>query len=217
MGYGGKHVERERARELRALSWTLQEIADELGVAKGSVSTWVRDVAFTPKPRNRGHVDQQPHPLHLKKIAEIERCRIEAEAAFGILTERDRDLFVLGLYAGEGAKTGSHVSMANTNPSYLRTFVAWLREEIGVDEARLRARLYLHEGLDLDAATCFWSDALDIPISQFHRPYRAPANESRRRAKHRYGCATVIYSSVSVHRRVMARIEAVASHFDFPG
>ena len=37
MGYGGKFVERERARELRAQSWTLQEIADELGVAKGSV------------------------------------------------------------------------------------------------------------------------------------------------------------------------------------
>jgi transcriptional regulator with XRE-family HTH domain len=48
MGYGGKSVERERARELRAQSWTLQEIADELGVAKGSVSVWVRDVEFTP-------------------------------------------------------------------------------------------------------------------------------------------------------------------------
>ena len=52
MGYGGKFVARERARELRAQSWTLQEIADELGVAKGSVSVWVRDVDFTPKPRN---------------------------------------------------------------------------------------------------------------------------------------------------------------------
>ena len=55
MGYGGKWVERERARELSAESWTLLEIAQELGVSKASVSVWVRDVEFVPKPRNRGH------------------------------------------------------------------------------------------------------------------------------------------------------------------
>ena len=74
------HVERQRARELRAEAWTLQEIADELGVSKGSVSVWVRDVEFVPKPRNRGHESHRPHPLHVRKLAEIERCRVEAEA-----------------------------------------------------------------------------------------------------------------------------------------
>lgn len=217
MGYGGKFVERERARELRAQSWTLQRIADELGVAKGSVSVWVRDVEFTPKPRNRGHSGQRPHPLHLKKLAEIERCRVEAEAAYRALSGRERDLFVLGLYAGEGSKTGNHVSMANTNPSFLCSFVTWLREEFGVDESRLRARLYLHEGLDLGAAMDFWSEVLGIPISQFHRPYRAPADVSRRLAKHEFGCATVVYSCVSTHRRVMARLAAITSPFDLPG
>ena len=85
MGYGGKFVERERARELRAQSRTLQEIAAELGVSKGSVSVWVRDVDFVPKPRNRGHSGQQPHPLHVKKLAEIERCRVEAAGIHWLL------------------------------------------------------------------------------------------------------------------------------------
>ena len=116
MGYGGKFVERERARELRAQSWTLQEIADELGVAKGSVSVWVRDVVFVPKPRNRGHAGQKPHPLRVRKLEEIERCRAEADVLFVRLTPRERDLFALGLYAGEGEKSGERVSMANTNP-----------------------------------------------------------------------------------------------------
>jgi hypothetical protein len=217
MGYGGKFVERERARELRARSWTLQEIADELGVAKGSVSVWVRDVDFTPRPRNRGHARHQPHPLHQRKLADIEQCRIEAASEFCSMSDRDRNLFSLGLYAGEGAKSGNRVSMANTNAAYLRSFVTWLRTEFDVDETRLRARLYLHEGLDLGAATRFWSDALGIPVPQFHRPYRAPADASRRRAKHPFGCATVVYSCASTHRRVMARIEAVTSQFDLPG
>ena len=217
MGYGGKFVERDRARQLRAQSWTLQEIADELDVSKSSVSVWVRDVEFVAKPRNRGHAAHQPHPLHLRKLEAIERCRAEAEESFSRLTVRERDLFALGLYAGEGEKTDGRVSMANTNPVYLRVFVRWLREQFAVDASRLRVRLYLHDGLDLDAANEFWSGVLDVPIDQFHRPYRAQPDATRRRAKHPRGCATVSYSCALTHRRVMARIEAVTSLFDLPG
>ena len=105
MGYRGKLFERERARELRAGSWTLAEIAHELGVSKASVSVWVRDVDFEPKPCNRGHRDQRPHPLRVRKEAELERCRIEADEWLGTLTHRDLTMFCLGLYAGEGSKT----------------------------------------------------------------------------------------------------------------
>ncbi len=116
MGYAGKFFERDRARELRAMSWTLQQIANEFGVAKGSVSVWVRDVEFIRKPRNRGHADQRPHPLHVRKMEEIDRCRVEADAMFVRPTARERDLFALGLHAGEGEKSDGRVSMANTNP-----------------------------------------------------------------------------------------------------
>ena len=217
MGYGGKFVERERARELRAQSWTLQEIADELGVAKGSVSVWVRDVEFTPKPRNRGHAGHQPHPLHVKKLAEIERCRIEAEAKYREMSDDQLDAFALGLYAGEGAKTPGAVSMANTNPLLLRLFVDWLRRNFDIEEDRLRARLYLHQGLDLDEATAYWSAVTSIPETQFQRPYRAVADPSRRHAKHERGCLTIVYHCSVTHRRVMACVAAITSRFDLPG
>ncbi len=122
MGNGGKQVERLRARELRSTAWTLQEIAEELGVSKGSVSVWVRDVEFVPRPRNRGHGGQRPHPLHIRKLAEIERCRVEAEALIGTLSARDLTMFCLALYAGEGSKTEGAVSLANTDPILLRAF-----------------------------------------------------------------------------------------------
>jgi transcriptional regulator with XRE-family HTH domain len=105
VGYRGKIEERERARELRARSWTLVEIADELGVAKSSVSVWTRDVDFVPRPRNRGHASHKPHPLTLNKRAELERCRDEAVRFADSLTNRDLQLFGYALYVGEGAKT----------------------------------------------------------------------------------------------------------------
>lgn len=217
MGYRGKVEERARARELRAKSWTLNEIASELGVSKGSVSVWVRDVDFEPRPRMRGHPAGPKHPMRLKREAELERCRVEAEEWVGALSQRDLAMFCLGLYAGEGSKTDGAVSMANTNPRYLRALLAWLRKEFDLDESRFRARLYLHEGLDLEDAMRHWTEALGVPPGQFQKPYRAVPDSSIRSRKHPRGCATVIYSSSSLHRRVMAMIEAIASRFDLPG
>jgi hypothetical protein len=217
MGYGGKYVERAKARELRAQAWTLVEIANELGVSKASVSVWVRDVDFTPRPRNRGHPAGPFHPMRLKKEAEIERCRHEAETWIGELTDREVTMFVFGLYAGEGNKTQGGVGMANTNPLYLKVFVTWLRAAFEIDESRLRAALYLHEGLDIDGATAFWSDLLDIPAAQFTKPYRAVPDPSIRSAKHIRGCPSVRYSSSEILRRVMAMIEAVTWQIADPG
>ena len=216
MGYRGKLSERERARQLRAESWTLLAIAEELGVSKSSVSTWVRDVDFVPRPRNRGHPAGPQHPMRLKKEAEIARCRAQAEAWVGDLSDRDLTMFVLGLYAGEGNKT-SDLGMANTNPAYLLAFLTWLRRTFPIDESRLRVTLYLHEGLDLEAANLFWSDLLAIPLEQFTKPYRAAADASVRHSKHELGCPAVRYRSSLLLRRVMAMVEAITSRVALPG
>ena len=126
-------------------------------------------------------------------------------------------MFVLGLYAGEGSKTDGEVAMANTNPAYLRLFLRWLRSRFDLDERRLRCVLYLHQGLDLEAATAFWSKALHIPIDQFTKPYRAVPDSSIRSRKHMNGCATARYASTLLHRRVMAMIEAISCRFANPG
>jgi len=213
MGYRGKLDDQQRARELRARSWTLAEIAEELDVSRSSVSVWVRDVDFVPRPRNRGHPAGPKHPTRLRKEAQIERCRAEAAEWGSAFSNRELAMFCLGLYAGEGAKTDGRVSMANTNPLLVRALLAWLRAEFDIDESRL----YLHEGLDLRAAVTHWSAELGIPEAQFTRPYRAVADASVRSTKHRFGCVTVAYSDALVHRRVMARIEAITSRFDIPG
>jgi hypothetical protein len=219
MGYRGKVEERERARQLRAQAWTLAEIARELGVSRSSASRWTRDVEFVLRPRNRGHAaGRKPHPQHLAKLAEIEACRIAAHSMIGDLSERD--LFVAGiaLYAGEGAKTGSSVLFANTDPCMILLFVTWLRHFFPIDESRLRIRLYLHEGLDVDAAVRFWSEHTGIPPAQFGRPYRAVADPSRRTAKHPLGCPAVRYSSASTLRAVLALTSALlTSSFAIPG
>lgn len=210
MGYRGKLREQAVARELRAQAWTLQEIADELGVAKSSVSLWVRDVDFTPRPRN-GRVAQRraPNKLQRRKQAEIEALRAEGRSRVGRLSDRDLLIAGIALYAGEGSKTDGCVGFANTSPPMVRLFCRWLRTFFDVDETRLRGRLYLHQGLNLNASTVYWSDITEIPHEQFTRPYRAVADATRRHVKHLHGCVTVTYGCSRTHRAIMGLVSAL--------
>ena len=186
-------------------------------MSKSSVSLWVRDVEFTPRPRNRGHRSMKPHPLHLAKLAEIERCQLEGAARIGQLSEREFLVLGLALYAGEGGKTSGEVRFANSDPRMIVVFLAWLRHFFEVNEARLRVRLYLHADLDLDAAIEFWSELTGIPRAQFGKPYRAVADATIRRNRHIYGCPGVSYGCTRTHRRVMGMIAAVLSPIALPG
>ena len=216
MGYRGKVQEQERARDMRARGTTLQDIATELGVAKSSVSRWVRDVPFTPSKRRTGP-RRRPHPAHEAKLAQIAALNAEGMARIGTLSDVAFLVAGIALYAGEGAKGDGAVNFANTDAAMVRLFCAWLRRFFDVDEARLRVRVYLHQGLDLDAAELHWSRVTGIPRSQFLQPYRAVADPSLRLTKHEFGCAYVCYSCTRTHRRIMGLIRALLSSDAIPG
>ncbi|HSJ46798.1 MAG TPA: hypothetical protein VK923_19155, partial [Euzebyales bacterium] len=90
----------------------------------------------------------------------------------------------------------------------------WLRAFFDVDESRLRARLYLHEGLDHGAGIAFWSEVTAIPPTQFTRPYRAAADGTRRAARHAHGCLTVRYGCSRTHREIMGLMHALVDLTD---
>jgi hypothetical protein len=216
MGYRGKLLERETARELRAESWTLADIAAKLGVAKSSVSLWVRDVEFVPSPRRTG-AQRRPHPFHEAKLREIEEMNREGIARLGLLNDLAFLAAGTALYAGEGAKTDGAVAFSNSDPRMVGLFCAWLRRFFTVDESRLRVHLYLHEGLDLESAVAHWSVVTGISESQFAKPYRAVPDVGIRHNKHEHGCATVRYSCTRTHRAVMGLVTALLSSQPLPG
>jgi hypothetical protein len=210
MGYRGKLAEQQRARELRAAAWTLDDIAAELGVAKSSVSIWVRDVDFEPQPRRTGR-RREPNALQRRKQAEIDELLAEGRERIGRLTGRELLIVGTALYAGEGTKVDGEVSFANTDPRMIQLFCTWLRRCFVIDERRLRVRLYLHQGLDVDAAIAHWSEVTGIAPTQFTKPYRAVPDPTIRSAKHVYGCVGVRYACARTHRTVMGLVHALLS------
>jgi hypothetical protein len=213
MGYRGKLAERQQARQLRRTGLPLAEIGGRLGVSKSSVSLWVRDVAFEPLPvpvrgRRRG-----PNALQRRRQAEIDRLVEEGRARIGRLTEREFLVAGVALYAGEGSKRDGEVRFANTDPRMVGFFCAWFRRFFEVDEARLRVRLYLHEGLDLAASVAFWSRMTGIPPAQ----YRAVPDPTIRHTKHVHGCVSIGYSCSATHRSIMGLVSALLGDAVNPG
>jgi hypothetical protein len=167
--------------------------------------------------RRRTSVDRRPHAQQLAKFAEIARCDDEGVERIGVLGDAAFLTAGVALYAGEGAKRDGRVMFANTDVAMVAFFCSWLRRFFSIDEQRLRVRVYLHEGLDLDAAEAFWSQATCIPREQFTSPYRAKPDPSIRLAKHEHGCVYVGYSCSHTHREIMGLIRALLSSSAIPG
>jgi hypothetical protein len=181
------------------------------------VSLWVRDVEFAPRPPVTRGRRRAPNALQRRKQAEIDRLLEEGRARIGRLSEREFLVAGVALYAGEGSKRDGAVKFANTDPRMIAFYSAWLRRFFEIDEARLRVRLYLHEGLDLAASIAFWSALTSIPPSQFQKPYRAVPDPTIRRAKHGHGCVSIDYSCSATHRSIMGLVIALLGDAVNPG
>jgi hypothetical protein len=196
---------------------TLLDIATELGVAKSSVSLWVRDVPFTPSKRRYGP-RTRPNKLMQRKADEIDEMLEAGRQRIRQLSEREFLMAGAALYAGEGAKRDRLVVFTNSDPRLIVFFLAWFRKFFEIDESRLKLRLYLHEGLDLHATVEFWAATASIPSSRFYKPYRARADASIRTTKHQHGCVGIVYTSARTHREVMGIVRALLTSCDLlPG
>ena len=125
------------------------------------------------RPGRRTARRRSPNALQRAKATEIERLKEEGRARIAGLSERELLVAGVALYAGEGSKRDGDVRFANSDPRMIAFFCAWLRRFFDVDERRLRVRIYLHQGLDLDEAERFWSALTGVPRTQFGKAYRA--------------------------------------------
>jgi hypothetical protein len=149
--------------------------------------------------------------LQRRKAAEIKALDGEGACRLGSLSRQAFLAAGAALYAGEGAKRDGTVSLANSDPAMMAFFCASLRAFFDIDESRLRVRLYLHEGLDLDEACSFWSAVTSISVQQFQSPFRAVPDPSIRTTRHVHGCCHVRYASTTTHRAIMGLIRALLS------
>src|ERR1700744_292833 len=217
---------RARARELREQGLDYEEITAALGVAKSSVSLWVRDLPIPDRLsyaecRKRSAEGSRRYWAAERPIREARReavCRAAA-ATIGQLTTRE--LLVAGAiaYWCEGTKNKPHrqvdrVTFINSDPSLILFFMRFL-DAAGTLRANLVFRVYIHETADVVGAQKFWLDVTGAAAGQFRAPtlkHHNPKTIRKNVGESYHGCLRIdVRDSADLYRRIEGWATAITN------
>jgi hypothetical protein len=166
-----KTDERRQARELRAQGWSIREIERRLGLARSSVSLWVRDVELTAEQRAalvaRMRTGQAAARERKAAAARAVRKSYQDE---GRALARERDgSYAAGcmLYWAEGDKQRNSVRLSNADPEVLVFFAGFLRAHFGVRDEQMNVycNLFADHVERQGEIERYWLERLRLPSS----------------------------------------------------
>lgn len=189
------HLKRIQARKLRTQGHSYSSISNEIGISKSTLSYWLRDIPYNPNQETRerlkaGKLKAAIHKNRIK-LESIKRAEMEAKKEVGELSKRDIFMVGLGLYIGEGSKTGGHVRIANSDPRMIVLAMKWFKEACGCKQENFRLAIHLYPDNNIERCLAYWSKVTGIPRSQFGKTQidRREHKKSQKRGKLGYGTA----------------------------
>jgi transposase-like protein len=207
-----------QARELRAQGHTYNEIAAELGVSKGSVSLWVRDL---PRPgrlsyeecRRRNAEGVASYWQAERAIREARWRDVSENAAAQIGALSNREILIAGAiaYWCEGSKNkpyrrpSNRVVFINSDPDLIVFFLRFLAVA-GVEPGRLICQLHIHQSADVESAQRYWQAVTGVSPEQFRRPLlklHNPRTVRKNTGDLYHGCLRVeVRRSAEIYRQI---------------
>ena len=166
------------------------EILKQIPVAKSTLSLWLRSVGLSKRQKQRltekkllamKRGAKRKHEIKLEKIR-----RIYFESKKDIKSISDKELFLIGtaLYWGEGAKEkpthAGGIKFINSDVAMIKIFIIWLKKFLNINHEELIYELYIHKNADLDKATEFWSNNINLKKEEL-RIYFKNSNKPTKR------------------------------------
>lgn len=175
-----KTKEKFLAIQLRNQGFSLNEISVKLKISKSTASLWLRDIKLSDFASKRLATRTSVKSLAgLKKYSEvIQKEKLESiikdaaagSSKLGSLNDRDVYCLGLGLYWGEGYKSGSQeFGFTNSDPQMICFYIHWLTVVFNVKSSELILRVSinnLHKIREIEIQK-FWSRKTKIPLTQF--------------------------------------------------
>ena len=177
-----KVLKREaQAMRKRGVSYTV--ISKELGIAKSTLSYWLKSVVlskehrerlYTARIRNMSLGSQSNRERRAREVEAIIKSAKE-ETSLPLSSDAYR-LFGAALYWAEGSKGGA-IEIANSDPLLILFITHWLSDMFKVSPATFRAWLNIYPQQDDKALKRFWSTLTGIPVSQFGKSFIKPVSK----------------------------------------
>lgn len=175
-----KYLKKVAAIELRKKGYSIKSIANELSVAKSSVSVWVRNIPLSFDQLNQlksnsfssQAIEKRRTSRLANELSKRKRIALNAENQIKEITLNDLWLMGTMLYWAEGGKTQRMVRFSNGDPNMHLLMMKFFRIICKVPEEKMRGYIHIHDHLDFGAAENYWSDITNIPLTQFFKTFR---------------------------------------------
>lgn len=207
-----KLKEKDKAIKLRKEGYSLGEIHKVVGVAKSSVSLWVKDVKLSSVAKKILESKlTKGQKMSIKAHYEITKQKEKVAEGYALdLVSKikiDKNLAQLVcslLYACEGSKgVRNTLSFTNSDPKMISLFLKMLRKGFDLEENKFRVCVHLHDYHNEAEQLNFWSKTARIPRELFMRPYKKPHTGVNKKEGYQ-GCARIDYYDVSLKRKLLA-------------
>jgi transcriptional regulator with XRE-family HTH domain len=212
-------LEAQRLRRSEGLP--LSTIAARLGVAKSSVSRWVRDVDLSAEQHARL---RDLNPRYNAQLRGQEGRSRSARAAREAAQRHGRELARSGdalhaqgcmLYWAEGAKSRTTLAFTNSDADMVELFLRFLRRCYGVADEQIALVVNCHvpDGQSADGVVAWWLSRLGLPSSCARAPtVNRPSRASRLRRGHvlPYGTARVVVYSTFIVQSIYGALQEYA-------
>jgi hypothetical protein len=217
-----KIAERDEARRLRREEGlSLKAIATRLGVAKSSVSLWVREIELTPEQQKWLATQSHMHPrqvLARRMLIEQHRAnRIAAQLQGREQARRGDPFHAAGcmLYWGEGSKARNSAQLTNADPEVLRFFVRFVRTYFAVSDEtfRVTCNLFADHVAHQSEIEQFWLNQLDLPRESLRKStvnVYSKYSFKKRANRLPYGTCRVTVCRTSIVQHIFGAIQEYA-------
>lgn len=219
-----KTEEQQRARELRALGWSVRQIAQELAVSRSSASVWVRDVPLGPEQRAELIRRARLGPIvsgERKAAAARERRAAWQDEGRRRASSSDA-AYAAGcmLFWAEGSRRRNTVHLTNSDPDLVVMFLRFLRSyfEVPDDRIALTCNLFADHAEQQHEVEQHWLDRLDLPRSCLRKStvnVYSKYSQKKRINKLPYGTARLTVHDTRIVQTIYGSIQEYGE-FDRP-
>jgi hypothetical protein len=201
--------------------YSIKQIAALVGVARSSVSLWVRDIPLTEKQHQ---ALRARNPIYNQQLAgrattstrrRAERRRYQEHGR--ALARRGEPRHAMGcmLYWAEGTKDRNQVRFSNSDPEMVRAFVAFLRSYFALrdEEIRLTCHLYADHLERQREVEDFWLDVAQLPRSSLCQSIvnvYSKYSSKKRLNKLPYGTCRLVVHRTRVVQSILGAIQEYA-------
>lgn len=205
-----------KAFELRKQGKTYREIEKLLGVSRSTLCDWFKNEEWS-KHIKKSNTDKhiKISTEHLRKMNEGRQIildkkykNIEEEAEKEFEIYKNDPLFMAGLmlYAGEGDKlTKGVIRLANTDFFIHKVFLNFTEKFIKIKRENIKISILLYPDLNIEKCKIKWSEELNVPINNFHKPQIIQGRSKTKRLH--FGVGSIIISNSFLKRKLLRWID----------